>query len=98
MRGFVFIFILLFLPGMAQAGKMVKVKVQKSTIFQQPKFFSKVVTSVNYGDQLEMLDKLKDTPIRGDKEITPEYREAWAEVFERVSNMMKKILKEEVSK
>jgi len=60
MRGFVFIFILLFLPGMAQAGKMVKVKVQKSTIFQQPKFFSKVVTSVNYGDQLEMLDKLKD--------------------------------------
>jgi hypothetical protein len=60
MRRFILIFILLLLPGMAQAGKMVKVKVQKSTIFQQPKFFSKVVASVEYGDQLEILGDLKD--------------------------------------
>jgi len=44
---------------MAQAGKMVKVKVQKSTIYQQPRFYSKVVASVSFGDQLEMLDELK---------------------------------------
>jgi len=60
MKRLVFLFILLFLPGMVQAGKMVKVKVQKSTIFQQPKFFAEVVASVEYGDQLEMLDELKD--------------------------------------
>jgi hypothetical protein len=60
MRRLVFIFLPLFLTGMAQAGEMVKVKVQKSTIFQQPKFFSKVVASVEYGDQLEILDELKD--------------------------------------
>jgi hypothetical protein len=60
MRRLVIIFILLLLPGMAEAGKMVKVKVQKSTIFQQPRFFSAVVASVEYGDQLEVLDELKD--------------------------------------
>ena len=60
MKRLVFLFILLFLPGMVQAGKMVKVKVQKSTIFQEPKFFSKVVASVKYGDQLEIPDELKD--------------------------------------
>jgi hypothetical protein len=60
MRRFTILVILVFLSATAQAGKMVKVKVQKSTIFQQPHFFAKVVTSVEYGDQLEILDELKD--------------------------------------
>ena len=60
MRRFIFIFLLLSLSAVAQAGKMVKVKVQKSTIFQQPRFFAEVVASVEYGDQLEMLDESKD--------------------------------------
>lgn len=59
MRKLVFIFAL-FLPVMAFGGEMVKVKVQKSTLFEQPKFFSGVVTSVKYGDKLELLDKQKD--------------------------------------
>ena len=60
MRRFILIFVLVCLPVMAQAGNMVKVKVQKSTIFQQPQFFSEVVASVEYGDQLEILGDLKD--------------------------------------
>ena len=51
--------ILLFLPVMAFAEDMVKVKVQKSTLFEEPKFFSGVVASVKYGDNLELLDKQK---------------------------------------
>jgi len=60
MRRFVFVFIILFLPTVAQAGKMVKVKVQKGTVFQGPRFFAEVVAPVEYGDQLEMLDELRD--------------------------------------
>lgn len=60
MRRLTLLFILLFLPVVALAGKMVKVKVQKSTIFQEPNFLSGTVVSVEYGDQLEMLDELKD--------------------------------------
>lgn len=60
MRRFVIICILLSLPVMAAAGKTVKVKVQKGTLFHEPKFFSKAVASVKYGDRLEMIEQLKD--------------------------------------
>ncbi len=59
MRKLVFLFVL-FLPVIAFGEEMVKVKVQKSTLFEQPKFFSGVVTSVKYGDKLKLLDKQKD--------------------------------------
>jgi len=61
-RRLTLIFILLFLPlpVVVLAGNMVKVKVQKSTIFQEPNFLSSTVASVEYGAQLEMLDELKD--------------------------------------
>ncbi len=59
MRKLIFIFAL-FVPAMAFAGETVKVKVQKSTIFEQPKFFSGVVASVKYGDKLKLLDQQKD--------------------------------------
>jgi hypothetical protein len=59
MRKVIFIVVFLF-PVTLFAGEMVKVKVQKSTIFQEPKFFSKPVTVVKHGDELEMLDEVKD--------------------------------------
>ena len=59
MRKLIFLFALL-LPVMAFAGDTVKVKVQKSTIFEQPKFFSEIVASVKYGDKLDLLDKQMD--------------------------------------
>jgi hypothetical protein len=60
MRRFVIILLLLAFPGLAQAGKTVKVKVEKSTVFEQPRFFAKVVTTVKYGDHLEMLEETND--------------------------------------
>jgi ABC-type amino acid transport substrate-binding protein len=60
MRKLIILLMFLFLPGVALAGKDVKVKVQKSTLFQEPRFFSTAVASVRYGDQLEMLDEAKD--------------------------------------
>lgn len=60
MRRLVILFILLSLPGLAQAGRMVKVKVQRSTIFEEPRFFSKALVSVEYGDELEVLDEQRD--------------------------------------
>ena len=56
MRRFVFVFILLFLPAVALAGKMIKVKVQRSTVFQGPRFFAEVVASVEYGGHENGLD------------------------------------------
>ena len=54
------LFIALFLPIMAFAADVVKVKVQKSSLYEEPKFFSGVVASVKYGDNLELLDRQKD--------------------------------------
>jgi hypothetical protein len=59
-RRSVLIFMLFFVPALAMAGKMVTVNVQKSTVFHEPNFFSRSVVSVEYGDQLEMLEELKD--------------------------------------
>ena len=56
MRRFVFVFILLFLPAVALAGKMIKVKVQRSTVFQGLRFFAEVVASVEYGGHENGLD------------------------------------------
>ena len=60
MRKLIILIILLSFPGLAQAGRIVKVSVQKSTLFEEPRFFSKALTSVKYGDKLEMLDEHKD--------------------------------------
>ena len=59
-RRLVLVFILFLVPTLALTPKMVTVKVQKSTVFHEPNFFSRSVTSVEYGDQLEILDELKD--------------------------------------
>jgi hypothetical protein len=59
MRRWIFL-ALFFFPVAALAGGVVKVKVKKSSIYERPEFFSAVVTSVEYGDQMEMVDERKD--------------------------------------
>jgi len=60
MRRFVVIALLFTFPGLAQAGKTVKVKVEKSAVFEEPRFFAKVVVTVKYGDRLELLEETND--------------------------------------
>ena len=48
--------ILLIVPVIVFASDVVKVKVQKSTLYEEPKFFSRVVASVTYGDNMELLE------------------------------------------
>lgn len=54
------VWIVLFFPVTAAAGDTVKVNVQKSTVFAEPRFFSEVVGSVGYGEKLEMVGESKD--------------------------------------
>lgn len=47
-------------PALCLAGETVKVKVQKTSLFDQPNFFSKTVATLQFGDQLEMEEVVKD--------------------------------------
>jgi len=52
--------IFFLVPALAFAGETVKVKVQKTSLFEQPNFFSRTVATLQFGDQLEMESVLKD--------------------------------------
>jgi hypothetical protein len=52
--------VLLLVPALCLAGETVKVKVQKTSLFEQPNFFSKTVATLQFGDQLEMEEMVKD--------------------------------------
>jgi hypothetical protein len=54
------ILIFLFVPAICLAGETVKVKVQKTILFDQPNFLSKTVATLQFGDQLEMEEVVKD--------------------------------------
>jgi hypothetical protein len=53
-------FILLLVPALCLAAEPVKVKVQKASLFSQPNFLSKTVAALQFGDQLEMEEVVKD--------------------------------------
>ena len=52
--------IFFLVPALAFAGETVKVKVQKTSLFEQPNFFSRTVATLQFGDQLEMEEAVKD--------------------------------------
>jgi hypothetical protein len=54
------IVILFLLPALCLAGETVKVKVQKTSLFERPDFFSRAVATLQFGDQLEMQEVVKD--------------------------------------
>ena len=52
--------VLFLVPALCLAGETVKVKVQKTSLFDQPNFLSKTVATLQFGDQLEMEGVVKD--------------------------------------
>jgi hypothetical protein len=54
------ILLIVMLPVSGHAGDTVKVKVKKSTIYERPQFYSPVVSTVAYGEALEMTDERGD--------------------------------------
>jgi uncharacterized protein YgiM (DUF1202 family) len=56
----IMLFILLLVPALCLAAEPVKVKVQKASLFSQPNFLSKTVASLQFGDQLELEEVVKD--------------------------------------
>ena len=56
----IMLLILFLVPALCLAGETVKVKVQKASLFDQPNFFSKTVATLQFGDQLEMEEVVKD--------------------------------------
>ena len=52
--------ILLLVPALCLASEPVKVKVQKASLFSQPNFLSKTVASLQFGEQLELEEVVKD--------------------------------------
>jgi hypothetical protein len=52
--------VLFLVPVLCLAGETVKVKVQKTSLFDQPNFLSKTVATLQFGDQLEMEGVVKD--------------------------------------
>jgi hypothetical protein len=52
--------ILFLLPALCLAAEPVKVKVQKASLFSQPNFLSRTVATLQFGDQLEMEEVIKD--------------------------------------
>jgi hypothetical protein len=59
MKRFMFL-ILVLVPALCLAGETVKVKVQKTSLFDQPNFFSRTVATLQFGDELEMEGVVKD--------------------------------------
>jgi len=47
-------------PTLCLAGEPVKVKVQKASLFEQPNFLSRAVATLQFGDQLDMEEVVKD--------------------------------------
>jgi hypothetical protein len=47
-------------PALAFAGETVKVKVQKASLFEDANFFSRTVATLQFGDQLQMEEVVKD--------------------------------------
>ena len=60
MRKHFFIFVILLLPFTVLAGETMRLKVQKSALYEEPRFFSKSLASVQYGDSMEKIRQLKD--------------------------------------
>jgi hypothetical protein len=56
----IILLILFLMPALCLAAEPVKVKVQKASLFSQPNFLSKTVTTLQFGDQLEMEAVAKD--------------------------------------
>ncbi|RPJ19688.1 MAG: SH3 domain-containing protein, partial [Desulfobacteraceae bacterium] len=56
----IMLLILFLVPALCLAGERVQVKVQKASVFNQPNFFSKAVATLQFGDQLEMEEVVKD--------------------------------------
>ena len=56
----IMLFILLLVPALCLAAEPVKVKVQKASLFSQPNFLSKTVASLQFGEQLELEEVVKD--------------------------------------
>jgi hypothetical protein len=52
--------ILLLVPALCLAGETVKVKVQKASLFDQPNFLARTLAKLQFGDQLEMEEVVKD--------------------------------------
>jgi hypothetical protein len=53
--------LMLFLvPAFCLAAEPVKVKVQKTSLFEQPNFFSRTVATLQFGDELEREEVVKD--------------------------------------
>jgi hypothetical protein len=52
--------ILSLVPALCLAGETVKVKVQRTSLFDQPNFFSRTVATLQFGDELEMQEVVKD--------------------------------------
>ena len=52
--------ILFLVPALCLAAEPVKVKVQKASLFSQPNFLSKTVATLQFGDELEMEEVVKD--------------------------------------
>jgi hypothetical protein len=56
----IILLILFLVPALCLAAEPVKVKVQKASLFSQPNFFSRTVATLQFGDQLEMEEAVKD--------------------------------------
>jgi len=56
----IMLLVLFLLPALCVAGETAKVKVQKASLFEQPSFLSKTVATLQFGDQLEMEEVVKD--------------------------------------
>jgi hypothetical protein len=52
--------ILFLVPALCFAGETVKVKVQKTSLFEKPNFFSRTVATLQFGDELDMEEAVKD--------------------------------------
>ena len=52
--------LMFLLPALCLAGETVKVKVQKTSLFEQPNFLSKTVATLQFGDLLELEEVVKD--------------------------------------
>jgi len=52
--------ILFLVPALCFAGETVKVKVHRSSLFEQPNFFSKTVGTLQFGEELETEEVVKD--------------------------------------
>lgn len=60
MRKHLSVLIILLFPFTVLAGETLKLKVQKSALYEEPKFFSRSLALVQYGDSMEKIREQKD--------------------------------------